>query len=136
MSSAWWACPQRELDDATAYMMLVTCNAQSGLNPLEKGLHALRSEKGVREYARALGGVTHTAVEHWRNAAKVATQVATPAAELIDRTRHLTEIHAAPAWLWPALVAAMLPSTRPMGEGLVDPAQKFNELENCAPPES
>jgi hypothetical protein len=33
----------------------------------------------------------------------------------------LVEIHAAPAWLWPALVAAMLPSTRPMGEVLVDP---------------
>jgi hypothetical protein len=46
----------------------------------------------------------------------------------------LVEIHAAPAWLWPALVAAMLPSTRTdWCEVLVDPAQKSNELENCAP---
>jgi hypothetical protein len=35
-------CWVRELDDATAYMMLVTCNAQSGLTALEYGLHALR----------------------------------------------------------------------------------------------
>jgi hypothetical protein len=37
--------------------------------------------------------------------------------------------------LWPALVAAMLP-TRPVGELLVDPARKSNELEIQAPPEN
>jgi hypothetical protein len=29
----------REVDDATAYMMLATCNAQSELTALERGLH-------------------------------------------------------------------------------------------------
>jgi hypothetical protein len=48
-----------------------------------------------------------------------------------EYARQLSVIHAAPAWLWPALVAAMLPSTRPLeicrvadlpvGEVLVDP---------------
>jgi hypothetical protein len=30
------------------------------------------------------------------------------------------EVFHAPAWLWPALVATMLPSTRPVGEVLVN----------------
>ena len=32
------------------------------------------------------------------------------ATDLSDRWRHLAEIHAAPQWLWPALVEAMLPN--------------------------
>jgi hypothetical protein len=31
-----------------------------------------------------------------------------PAAELVDRARHLAELHAAASWLWPALVARLI----------------------------
>ena len=102
-------------------MMLVTCNTQGELTALERGLHALHSTMGVREYARAVvRGPDQITRE--RQAAEVMLACANtidPSAK--DVTRHLAEIHAAPAWLWPALVAAMLPTTRPMGEVLVDP---------------
>jgi hypothetical protein len=111
---------QRPLDDTTAYMMLVTCSTQGELTALERGLHALRSGMSVRDYASASGGKP-TWVAYQRQAAEVFTRV-NSAADLSERTKHLVEIYAAPAWLWPALVAAMLPSTRPMGEVLVDPS--------------
>ena len=44
-------CWVREVDDTTAYVMLLTCNAQSELSALERGLHALRSKLSLRKYA-------------------------------------------------------------------------------------
>lgn len=99
----------REVDDATAYMMLATCNAQSELTALERGLHAMHAGMSVRDYA-ALVGQKPTWTEYQRQAAEVFTQVNGNAADLTDKTKHLVEIHAARPWLWPALVAAMLPS--------------------------
>jgi hypothetical protein len=45
----------RELDDATAYMMLVTCNTQGELTALERGIHALNSGMHVKAYAASVG---------------------------------------------------------------------------------
>jgi hypothetical protein len=59
---------------ATAYMMLVTCNTQGDLTALERGLHALRSGKSVRDYAAETGGKP-TWVAYQRQAAEVFTQV-------------------------------------------------------------
>jgi hypothetical protein len=43
------------MSDDEAYMALVTSNAQSELSALERGLHALHSGMGMREYARETG---------------------------------------------------------------------------------
>jgi hypothetical protein len=110
--------------DTTAYMMLVTCDTQGELTALERGLHALhsvpnRKDLDVKAYAARAGRAKeYDTVRREVLAAEVATvcNVANS-----DHFIKLVEIHAAPAWLWPALVAAMLPSTRPMGEVLVDP---------------
>src|SRR6516225_5264610 len=37
-----------DIIDGTAYMMLVTCNAQEELSALERGMHALRSGMDVK----------------------------------------------------------------------------------------
>jgi len=37
-----------DIIDGTAYMMLVTCNAQGELSALERGMHALRSGMDVK----------------------------------------------------------------------------------------
>lgn len=96
----------REMDDDTAYMELVRSNAQGELTALERGMHALGGKWGVREYA-GLTGVSPTTVTFQRKAAEVFTRVNAPT-DLSDYFRHLTEIHAAPAWLWPALVASLV----------------------------
>ena len=50
-------CHVREMDDVTAYMQLVLCNAQTELHPLEVGMHALgfvekgKQGKGIQSYA-------------------------------------------------------------------------------------
>lgn len=87
-------------------MLLVTSNAQGELSPLERGIHALNSGKGVREYATAVG-LTPGAVTRQRQAAEVFSQL-NGTSGLEKKTEHLAEIHAAPRWLWPALVDAML----------------------------
>ena len=98
----------REMSDEDAYMALALCNAQGELHPLEVGLHALKSGLSVREYG-ARSGQSKSQVDRFRSAAEVACpHLGTP--DLADRWRHLAEIHAAPAWLWSALVEAMLPN--------------------------
>jgi hypothetical protein len=91
-------------------MALALNNAQGELSPLEIGLHSLGSPLGVREYAKALG-ISHTGHIFQRQAAEVVTHVTTDQkapSEYSDKTRHLSEIHAAPRWLWPALVAGLV----------------------------
>jgi hypothetical protein len=97
----------RELDDGTAYMMLVTCNAQGELSALEKGMHALRSGMDVKAYAASVGRA-RTTVQREAYAAEVASAVPIDGHELDQLSTHLVEIHAAPQWLWPALVRALL----------------------------
>ena len=84
-------------------MALALCNAQGELHPLEVGLHALRSGLTQEAYGKAIG-LSQDSISIRVKAGRVAstTRVVIP-----DRWRHLAEIHAAPAWLWPALVEAM-----------------------------
>lgn len=101
----------RDMDDARAYMELVRANAQGELTALERGMHALgATEKGkhgqsVKAYAEAVGRASQTValeVQAARVAKEVSTRVET--STIVDKHRHLAEIHAAPSWLWPALV--------------------------------
>jgi hypothetical protein len=107
-------CWVRELDDDAAYMLLATSNAQSELTALERGLHALHAtEKGkwqdsVLSYAKSVGRPERS-VRNEVHAAEVLDTVPGEFAdvgELSARFSQLVEIHAAPQWLWPALVKA------------------------------
>jgi hypothetical protein len=63
----------------------------------------------VREYGDR-SGQSKSQVSRFRSAAEVACpHLGTP--DLADCWRHLAEIHAAPAWLWPALVEAIRGTT-------------------------
>jgi hypothetical protein len=72
-----------------------------------------------------LVGQKPTWTEYQRQAAEVFTQVNGNAADLTDKTKHLVEIHAARPWLWPALVAAMLPSEENDNGWTVDESLDF-----------
>lgn len=113
-------CWVRDMSDEDAYMALALCNAQGELNALERGFHALgATEKGkwnksVSAYATAVGKAD-TTVRREVQAAEVAKSAHVgELSDLIDFTRHLSEIHAAPRWLWHVLVAAMLDKEWPV----------------------
>jgi hypothetical protein len=100
------------MSDEDAYMALALCNAQGELSPIERGLHALNVEMGVREYARAVnrdpGQITRE-----RHAAEVLTQVnsggsSVPIEEIAKCAKQLNELHAAPRWLWRSLVSRLV----------------------------
>jgi hypothetical protein len=119
------------MSDEDAYMALVTSNSQSELTSLERGLHALgatqrgKRGKSIQAYAGQVGRkVTSVKLELY--AAEVVTSVTVSLASAQDYTRHLAELHSAPAWLWPALVARLL------ADGwTVDAARKQVERSNC-----
>lgn len=98
-------CWVREMTDTEAYMALVLSNAQSELHPLEIGLHALRSGKKIRDYAKETG-IAERTLHDRVSAAKVA-DVVHMHNELIDSWRNLAEIRHAPEWLWKALVTEL-----------------------------
>lgn len=100
-------CWVRPLDDAAAYMLLATSNAQGELSALERGMHALRSGMDIERYAEKVGRKRGT-VRNEVYAAKVASAVSDIGHDLADHFSQLVEIHAAPPWLWPSLVRAML----------------------------
>lgn len=99
-------CWVREMSDEEAYMALALNNAQGELSALERGVHALNSGLGVREYA-SRAGLSPGYVTTMRQGAEVFARANTDA-DLSDKTRHLAEIHAAPSWLWSALVARLI----------------------------
>ena len=88
-------------------MELVRSNAQSELSPFERGMHALKSGKTERAYADSVGRANST-VHKEMVAARVAEACADVGANLTDRFSQLVEVHAAPRWLWPALVEHQL----------------------------
>jgi hypothetical protein len=99
------------MSDDEAYMALVTSNAQSELSALERGLHALHTtEKGsklgrsVAAYAKEIGRPVATV--SWETSAAAVYEAVSSHEETAPNVgaRHLAEIHAAPRWLWPALV--------------------------------
>jgi hypothetical protein len=100
-------CWVREMTDDEAFMALVLANSQSELLPLERGIHALRSGKGVREYAREVERAPSLVVRD-RQAAEVFTNVNGDHTRLASKTMQLAELHATASWLWPALVERLL----------------------------
>ena len=121
----------RQMDDAAAYMELVRSNAQSELTALERGLHALHSGLDAKSYAAGVGRA-HTTVHNEVKAARVAsatvdTDVGIGHAKLFSQ---LVEIHAAPRWLWPALVDRLI-----LDEWTVSEARKsVSEVKEVAEP--
>jgi protein gp37 len=119
-------CWVREMSDADAYMALVLNNAQGELSPLEIGLHQLGSGMTIRDYASKIGMNEDTLAVRV-HAGKIVRHVSdswssafdgTPEAQMEaldglhgefgnDHFRHLAEIHAAPEWVWVALVEAL-----------------------------
>ena len=96
-------CWVREMTDDQAYMELVLCNTQSELHPLEEGKHAAESGLDLKAYAEKAGkkyDALHQRIRAWR-----VLHVSNVSHEVIrDSWRNLAEIHAAPQWLWSALV--------------------------------
>ena len=97
------------MTDEQAYMELVLCNTQSELHPLEEGKHAAESGMDLKAYAEASGKVRKTLsdkVMAWRvwSVADIRHD------GLRDSWSQLSVIHAAPNWLWSALVKQMVES--------------------------
>jgi hypothetical protein len=82
----------------------VAC-VQGELTALEPGLHALHSKLDVKAYAKSVKR-PETTVGNEVRAARVAAGTDIGAG-LSAHFSQLVEIHAAPQWLWPALVAAL-----------------------------
>ena len=87
--------------------MVAAGSAADELTALERGLHALNSGMDGKAYAVSVGRSQPT-IAREISAARVAGAVTDIGYEVGDRFSQLVEIHAAPDWLWPALVAAML----------------------------
>lgn len=87
-------------------MALALFNAQSELSPIERGMHALHSGMDVKAYAASVGRV-RTTVQDEVKAARVAEAVTDIRHDEKPRFAQLVEIHAAPRWIWPSLVAAL-----------------------------
>ncbi len=82
------------------------CNTQSELHPLEEGKHAAESGMDLKAYAAASGKVyrtLHTKTMAWKVMA--VSDIGNDVAQAVWSS--LAEIHAAPQWLWPALVEKM-----------------------------
>lgn len=88
-------------------MELVRSNAQSELTALERGFHALNSGTDVKAYAESVGR-PRTTVSSEVLAAKVAASVTHMGHNLSSQFKALVEIHAAPVWLWHALVSSLV----------------------------
>ena len=97
---------KRVRGDGALIMALALCNAQGELSLLERGVHALHSGLGVREYAKATG-VSPSWTTELRNAAEVFAY-ANNDARLLNKARWLVELHSAPRWLWKPLVAKLV----------------------------
>lgn len=101
-------CWVRPMDDAEAYMQLVLCNTQSELHPLEEGKHAAQSGMDLKAYAEQAGKARSTLGFKVCAYRVLASVLHMKHADAQDNWRNLAEIHAAPNWLWKALVAEML----------------------------
>lgn len=101
-------------------MLLVTCNAQGELSPLEIGLHALKAVptaqgkkgKGLDAYAELLG-VSRPYVSQLRAAAEVIEKLRNSSNEVDcvkfrDCAKHLAAIHSLPKECWGSACATLL----------------------------
>jgi N6-adenosine-specific RNA methylase IME4 len=101
-----------ELEDAAAFMELVTSNSQGELSPLEIGLHALKAVPkeqgkkggGLKAYAEQLGRS-----ERYVGQIRQAAEVLSSTSEVnfrcfLDRAQHLCALHKLPRACWAAAV--------------------------------
>lgn len=100
-------CWIREMTDDEAYMELVRCNTQSELHPLEEGKHAAQSGMDMKAYAEA-AGKKYTTLYDKVKAYRVLTVTDIRNEDAQANWSQLSQIHAAPKWLWRAMVGAML----------------------------
>lgn len=131
-------CWIREMSDEDAYMALALNNAQGELHPLERGLHALgvvekgKHGKSIDAYARRVGREKEArSIAREIEAAEVAAEIGA-SADFADNWSALSELHTAPRWLWPALVAQLVEHGWTV-ETARREAQKFKEV--AQPPE-
>lgn len=104
----------REMDDETAFMELILSNAQSELNYLERGRHALHATTkyganggmSIAKYAAATGGIERS-VKNEMYAYEVSGELAVNG-QLNGKMMHLVAIHAADPEHWPKLVTRMV----------------------------
>ena len=109
-------CSVKELDDIEANLLLLTGNQQEGNDPLDIGLNALDTlDKGKHNSNLNVSGFAKRLGKSQGYLTKV-FQAATVFSKIIpqgiifdptDRSKHLTEIHAAPESTW-ALLAGLL----------------------------
>lgn len=121
-------CWVKEMTDDQAYMELVLCNTQSELHPLEEGLHALDSSMTIRDYAEK-SGKGKSEIDRRKSAGEVfrsCPHVGTTA-EKKEAWRQIGEIHAAPDWLWTALVQQMIAD----GWTVVTTREKVSAFKDC-----
>lgn len=108
----------REMDDYEAFMLLVLCNNQGELTPLEIGMHALKAvtlseggrgkKGGLSEYAEQLG-FDKSYTSKLRDAARVADSVDSGQRyQVADKAKHLYEISRALPETWPVLVESLV----------------------------
>ena len=88
----------------------------SELHPLEEGKHAAQSGMDLKAYAEASGKGYRNLV-YKKDAYHVMAVAHVCNTDIRDNWRNLAEIHAAPNWLWKALVAVMLDTPRARGRG-------------------
>ena len=86
---------------------LLSVSTQSELHPLEEGKHAAQSGMDLKAYAEASGKGYRNLV-YKKDAYQVMAVAHVCNTDIRDNWRNLAEIHAAPNWLWKALVAEML----------------------------
>jgi len=83
------------------------CWAEGGRRPLEEGKHAAESGMELKAYAEA-AGKAHSTMHDKVKAYRVMADTNVRIGDVSDGWVRLSIIHAAPAWLWSALVAKML----------------------------
>lgn len=125
-------CWIRDMSDEDAYMALALENIQSPLTPLEEGLHALKSQMSQRDYAAKVGKGMGAIQPRVQAAAVMTACNHVNTADLSPYWRSLSEIHAAPKWLWKAMVDALV-----TGSWTVEQTRrKVGEVKEFAPPPS
>jgi site-specific DNA-methyltransferase (adenine-specific) len=111
LDSVW--CWVEEMDDDSAFMALVTSNAQGELDPLEIGIHAFeavpegkrgRGNKGdgLTAYAAKIGQKQPN-VSNYRNAGEVVSKIICQhmnLSDFLEKAQHLNAIHKLPQEAW------------------------------------
>jgi len=106
-------CWVRNMGDDEAYMALVTSNSQGELSPLEIGMHALHcvglssggrgQTGGLSAYAERVGKDQGN-ISRLVSSARVTEKVCNETYLLMDKTAHLSHVHALPESAWQPMV--------------------------------